>query len=84
MTTNRELWNRIPPEIQELAEIDRCWLYPYVWFWKKWRGDRKGHRCRVLARGKRGGPHNVLVEFEDGERVVAPRFAIRKARQDGV
>jgi hypothetical protein len=44
--------------------------FPYVWRWtEKTRpalGDRKGQRCRVLARGKK---NSVMVEFEpDGLR----------------
>lgn len=37
--------------------------------------DRVGQPCRVLARGRNG---NLLIEFEDGYRVVAPRHAIRR------
>lgn len=37
--------------------------------------DRKGHPCRVLCRGRNG---NILVEFEDGFRVVTTRFAVRR------
>lgn len=47
----------------------------HVWFWVKYRPDRKGHPCRVLCRGRNG---NVLVEFEDGEQVIAPRYAVRR------
>ena len=76
--------------------------FDYVWWFRKFRGDRKGHRCRVLARGRGGqewiltwgwqadpgmswremarlsAPRNVLVEFEDGERVVGTRFCVRR------
>lgn len=38
---------------------------------------RVGHACRVLARGRNG---NLLIEFEDGHRVVAPRHAIRRRK----
>lgn len=34
-------------------------------------------RCRVLARGTM---NSVLVEFEDGERVVTSRNAVRKVK----
>jgi hypothetical protein len=56
--------------------------YPYVWGWtEKTRpalGDRKGQRCRVLARGKM---NSALVEFEpDRYRVITSRNALRKAR----
>ena len=39
---------------------------------------RKGHPCRVLARGRGPGPRNVLVEFADGERVVGTRYCVRR------
>ena len=39
--------------------------------------DRKGQRCRVIARGRM---NSVLVEFEDGFRVVTSRYAIRRAK----
>lgn len=60
--------------------------FPLVWFWRKWPwldltrppgGEWKGRRCRALARGKNG---NTLVEFENGELVVAPFYAVRRAR----
>ena len=51
----------------------------HVWWWRTVRPDRKGHPCRVLARGRGPGPRNVAVEFDDGEQVVAPMFAIRRA-----
>jgi hypothetical protein len=37
---------------------------------------RAGARCRRLCQGRNG---NVLVEFEDGRLVVAPRYAIARA-----
>lgn len=36
--------------------------------------DRVGHQVRVLCRGRNG---NVLVEFQDGFRTVAPWRAVR-------
>lgn len=36
---------------------------------------RKNALCKLLATGRNG---NVLVEFADGYRVIAPRWAIRK------
>lgn len=54
--------------------------FDMVWFWRPrpWPGrcvDRKGRRCRVAARG---GMNSVLVEFEDGFRVVTSRHAVRR------
>jgi len=48
--------------------------YPLVWFWRSRLPERKGQRCRVLARGNM---NSVLVEFEDGQRVVTSRHAVR-------
>jgi hypothetical protein len=47
-----------------------------VWFWRSRLPERKGQRCRVLARGKM---NSALVEFEDGFQVVTSRYAIRRA-----
>jgi hypothetical protein len=56
--------------------------YPHVWHWRQKPGwdrgmpprvfdrDRKGERCRVLARGTM---NSALVEFEDGYRTVTSR-----------
>lgn len=49
--------------------------YPYVWFWRSRLPERKGLACRVLARGTM---NSILVEFEDGFRVVTSRYAVRK------
>lgn len=37
--------------------------------------ERKGHRCRVIARGTM---NSALIEFEDGTRHVVSRWAFRK------
>jgi hypothetical protein len=53
--------------------------FDHVWYWhpKPWRSiNRKGERCRVLARGKK---NTIAVEFEDGFKVLTARFAVRKA-----
>lgn len=61
-------------------------MYPYTWAWAKWprstwseAGIRKGQPCRVLARSTR--MNSVLVEFEDGERVITSANGLRKAPQ---
>jgi len=48
-----------------------------IWHWRKWLGDRRGQRCRIVARG---ALNSCLVEFADGYRVVTSRFAIRKVQ----
>lgn len=60
--------------------------FPYTWAWHPKPGwdrgtpprtlDRKGQRCRVLARGRM---NSALLEFEDGHRVVTSRSGVRRA-----
>lgn len=52
--------------------------FDHVWYWRVRLPHRKGQRCRVLVRAKR--MNSVLVEFEDGGRVVTSRYAVRKAK----
>lgn len=47
-----------------------------IWFWRRRLSERKGQRCRIVARGTM---NSCLVEFEDGYKVITSRFAIRKA-----
>lgn len=49
--------------------------YDRIWYWRKRLPERKGQRCRVVARG---ALNSALVEFEDGWRVVTSRYAVRK------
>lgn len=49
--------------------------YLYYWRVKTRMPERKGQRCRVLARG---AMNSCLVEFEDGYRVVTSRNYVRK------
>lgn len=51
----------------------------HIWYWRQHRPDRKDHPCRIICTwGPGGGPRNLMIEFPDGERIVAPRHAIRK------
>lgn len=50
----------------------------HTWWFRKTLPERKGTPCRVIARGKGGGPRNVLVEFADGFHAVGTRFCVRK------
>ncbi|CAN5842143.1 hypothetical protein BH23GEM7_BH23GEM7_07690 [soil metagenome] len=50
--------------------------FDHVWYWRSHLPERKGERCRVLARGRM---NTILVEFPDGYRVTTSRFAVRKA-----
>jgi hypothetical protein len=47
----------------------------HVWRIKTRLPERKGQRCRVVARGKL---NSCLVEFPDGLRVVTSRWSVRK------
>jgi len=49
--------------------------FAYFWYWKARLPERKGQRCRVLTRGRM---NSVLVEFEDGYKVITSRYALRK------
>jgi hypothetical protein len=65
-------------------------VYRYAWRWKTmpdpWGppgqrvvhplAHRAGDRCRVLARGRL---NSILVEFQDGQRVITSRYAVRRA-----
>jgi len=53
-------------------------LFDHVWHWKTHLPERFGHACRVSDSGI---PHHVLIDFEDGYRVVANGYAVRK-RED--
>lgn len=53
--------------------------FPYIWAWrvKPADRDRRGERCRVVARGTM---NSALVEFEDGARFVTSRNGLRRAK----
>lgn len=53
-------------------------MFNLVWRWRKWLPNRKGQRCRMLARGTK---NSCLIEFEaDGFRVITSRYAVRKIK----
>ena len=45
------------------------------WRWRKYLPERFGQACRVVATGTL---NSVLIEFDDGYRVVSSRYAVRK------
>lgn len=54
--------------------------FNYYWHYK---GPRQGDRCRLLnwiRRCVNGARSEVVVEFEDGERVECVRNAVRKIK----
>ncbi len=51
--------------------------FPYRFAWRNnaKRATLYHRRCRVLARG---GKNSVLVEFDNGQREIVSRYALRK------
>lgn len=49
--------------------------FEYAWGNNARRAELKGRTCTIVAHGSR--MYSVLVEFEDGERVVTSRRALR-------
>ncbi len=52
-------------------------IYRFAWRNNSKRATLYGRPCRVLARGKM---NSALVEFENGQREVVSRNALRKNR----
>ena len=52
-------------------------IYIYPWGNNEKRVTMKGKRFRVITRGKR---NSALIEFEDGQKEVISRNALRKAK----
>lgn len=52
-------------------------MYRYAWGNNPKRATLKGRRCRVLVTARTMG--SVLVEFENGQREVVSRRALRTA-----
>lgn len=50
-------------------------IYDRVWRWRVNLPERHGQLCRIVARGKM---NSCQIEFEDGERHIVSRNAIRK------
>lgn len=53
--------------------------FPLVYAWgnNERRAELKGRRCRIIARGSR--MRSVLLEFENGWRVITSERAVRNA-----
>lgn len=51
--------------------------FDHYWFWKVKLPERNRQKCRVL---KRGGKNSILIEFEDGYKVITSRYAVRKLK----
>ncbi len=61
-------------------QMRRSMDYPYYYAWgnNSKRVTLKDRPCRVVARGKM---NSVLIEFENGQREVVSRYAIRKVNR---
>lgn len=58
----------------------RTWQFPDITFKAPWFGDgvdRRGQRCRVVARGSM---NSALIRFEDGYEVVTSRGGLRRVK----
>jgi hypothetical protein len=49
--------------------------FTHYWRIRKWLPERFGQPCRILAVGRM---NSVLVEFEDGWRVITVRYFVRR------
>jgi hypothetical protein len=59
-----------------MTAIQAIYRYVYHWANNAKRAALKGRRCRVVARG---AMNSALVEFEDGQREIVSRNALRRA-----
>jgi len=61
--------------MERLETTHMLTIFPYVYRWN--RQDRKGQRCRLIARGKM---NSICVEFGDGYRMITSGNAIMRAK----
>ena len=52
-------------------------IYRYAWGNNEKRATMKGKRCKVIVRGRM---NSALVEFENGQREIVSRNALRRVR----
>ena len=50
--------------------------YPLAWYWRARLPERRGQRCRILARGALG---SIKVKFADGFTMITSCHAVRLA-----
>lgn len=55
-------------------------MFDLVWRVRSYLPGRYGQRCRIVVHGRR--MNSVLVEFDDGTRVVTMKWFARPARGD--
>ena len=49
----------------------------FAWGNNSKRAQYKGKPCIVLARGRMG---SIMIEFENGDRLITSRYAVRKIK----
>lgn len=55
-------------------------IFDFIYHKRDGLRERRGQRCRVIARGKGPGPRNKLIEFPDGFRCVTTFYGVRKEK----
>jgi len=60
------------------TECDSFAEFRYTWRFKRRLPERYGAKCRIVQRSTGPGPRNILVEFEDGYRVITTWRAVKK------
>ena len=50
-------------------------IYKYIWGNNEKRKTFKNRNCKVITKGRM---NSICVEFENGERVITSRYAVRK------
>lgn len=62
----------------EGSDVDAVERWPYVFHWKNNPEREKlfGKRCRIISEAKQ--LRSILIEFEDGKRVVVSQRALRR------
>jgi hypothetical protein len=53
------------------------WTHRYHWGNTPERARRKGQLCRIISRGAR---QSILVEFDDGYRMITSMRAVRRSQ----
>lgn len=49
--------------------------HKYIWANNEKRETYKGRNCKIIARGKM---NSICIEFENKERTITSRYAVRK------
>ena len=63
----------------EMQTVAGTQIYVYTWRNNEKRATLYGRLCRVIYRGR---PNSALVEFENGQREIISRNAIRRIKTE--